>query len=324
MLIITQTADDSKRQRGIISLGMLQRYLYDKLTWIDCINPTSDEVREVVAEANIPVDFTNDLTTMIPRSEVRARKDALKVTLDFPIVKRTDINHPHEIKFIATKKHLVTIRFEDIEAIHRFSKEFEVSSMIKKSGRGANGAHIMMSLLTELYRTMTVKLDYLEAQMMDIEEEMFNEHEKEMVFEISKVSRRLIAFRQTMFAHQEALTELNEKIVTAFGKSFEKYVDDLETEYTHLTGRLHSLTNILDDLRDTNDSLVSTKQQEIMKILTIMAFITFPLTLFTSLFGMNTATAPFIGKAGDFWIIVGIMGIVSIAFFVFFRYKKWM
>lgn len=324
MLIITQTANDSKRQRGIISLGMLQRYSYDKLTWIDCINPTSDEVREIVAEANIPVDFTNDLTTMIPRSEVRAQKDALKVTLDFPIVKRTDINHPHEIKFIATKKHLVTIRFEDIEAIHRFSKEFEVSSMIKKSGRGANGAHILMSLLTELYRTMTVKLDYLESKMSDIEEEIFNQHEKEMVFEISKVSRRLISFRQTMFAHQEALSELSAEITTAFGKHFEKYVSELETEYIHLNGRLYSLTNILDDLRNTNDSLVSTKQNEIMKILTIMAFITFPLTLFTSLFGMNTITTPIVGQRGDFWLIVGIMGMVSIAFFGFFRYKRWM
>jgi len=110
---------------------MVERHSYDKLTWIDCINPTGDEVREIVAEANIPVEFTSDLTTMVPRSEVHSQKHALKLTLDFPIVKRTDINHPHEVKFIATTSHLVTIRFEDIEAIHRFRKEFEVSREVR-------------------------------------------------------------------------------------------------------------------------------------------------------------------------------------------------
>lgn len=303
---------------------MVERHVYDTVTWIDITNPTTDEIREVVSEADIPAEFTKDLTTMVPRSEVIAQKHAIKLTLDFPIVKRTDINHPHEIKFIATKKHFVTIRFEDIEAVHRFSKEFEVSSMIKKSKASTSGAHILMSLLNELYQTMAVKLDYLESKMMDIEEEMFNEREKEMVFEISKVSRRLIAFRQTLYTHESVLRDFHTALTEAFGKQFADAVDRLDSEYVHLRGRLGVLTSVLDDLRNTNDSLVSTKQNEIMKILTIMAFITFPLTLFTSMFGMNTTTTPLVGQRGDFWLILSIMAVVSVAFFAFFRYKKWM
>ena len=61
-----------------------------------------------------------------------------------------------------------------------------------------------------------------------------------------------------------------------------------------------------------------------MKILTIMAFITFPLTLFASMFGMNTHTTPIVGYPGDFWIILGIMVIVSAGLFSYFKYKKWM
>lgn len=303
---------------------MVERHVYDTVTWIDITNPTTDEIRAVVSEADIPAEFTKDLTTMVPRSEVIAQKHAIKLTLDFPIVKRTDINHPHEIKFIATKKHFVTIRFEDIEAVHRFSKEFEVSSMIKKSKASTSGAHILMSLLNELYQTMAVKLDYLESKMMDIEEEMFNEREKEMVFEISKVSRRLIAFRQTLYTHESVLRDFHTALTEAFGKQFADAVDRLDSEYVHLRGRLGVLTSVLDDLRNTNDSLVSTKQNEIMKILTIMAFITFPLTLFTSMFGMNTTTTPLVGQRGDFWLILSIMAVVSVAFFAFFRYKKWM
>jgi len=303
---------------------MIERYAHNKLTWIDVINHTTDEIREVLQEAKIPIEFSGDLTTMTPRSEVFAKKGALKVTLDFPIVKRTDINHPHEVKFIATTKHLVTIRFEDIEALHRFSKEFEISSVLRHAGKSPSGGHLCMSLLERMYRAMTVKLDYLESRMTDIEEQIFQAREKEMVLEISKLNRRLIAFKQTLFVHKAVLQELHEKIVVAFGKNYQHYVDILQNEYDHQTSRVAALGSTLDELRDTNNALLTTKQNEVMKTLTIMAFITFPLTLFTSMFGMNTQTTPLVGQANDFWIILGIMAIVSVGFFAFFKYKRWM
>jgi LPXTG-motif cell wall-anchored protein len=55
-----------------------------------------------------------------------------------------------------------------------------------------------------------------------------------------------------------------------------------------------------------------------------MAFITFPLTLLSSLFGMNVQSAPIIGSRGDFWIIVGIMIMGAIGFFTYFKRKGWM
>ena len=187
-----------------------------------------------------------------------------------------------------------------------------------------NCTHKMfLTMLNYIYDAMYLKLDFLESKMKDIEEEIFNEHEREMVFEISTVRRRLISFKQTMAAHENALIRLRTGLGFAFGKATETNVDKLEHHYRNLSRHLFALSNTLDDLRNTNMALLSTKQNETMKIFTILAFITFPLTLFTSLFGMNTTTTPLVGREGDFWIILGIMGIVSIFFFVFFKYKKW-
>ncbi|MEM9336792.1 MAG: magnesium transporter CorA family protein [Patescibacteria group bacterium] len=302
---------------------MIERYIHKSVTWFDVLNPTTEEIRQLIDEAKIPADFANDLTSMTPLTEVHATKQALKLTLDFPIVKRTDINHPHEIKFIATKKHLVTIRFEDIESIHRFSKEFEVLGILSKS-KSLTGGVLCVSLLTFLYEAMQKKLDYLETRLHDIEEGIFTEHEKEMVFEISNLARRVIAFRQTIAPHHRLLEELPEKFALTFGKNTTKHIEGIVDSHHHLVARLTSVSRTLDDLRDTNMAILSTKQNEIMKILTIMAFITFPLTLFTSLFGMNTVTTPLVGQPGDFWLILSIMLVVSILFFAYFRYKKWM
>ncbi len=301
---------------------MINRFEHKKVTWLDVHNPTPEEVREIAQEASVPLEFTNDLTTMVPTSETFYKKGVLKITLDFPVVKRTDINHPHEIKFIVTKTHLVTIRFEDIESIHHFGKEFEVMCMLK-NGQSISPPKMFLALLNYVYDAMYKKLDYLEAKMKDIEEEIFNEHEREMVFELSTVGRRIISFKQTLASHENALVRLRTGLGFAFGKSLEVPVDSLEHHYRNITRRSHALSHLLDDLRDTNMALLSTKQNETMKIFTILAFITFPLTLFTSMFGMNTTTTPIVGREGDFWIILGVMAVVSVFFFALFKYKRW-
>ncbi|MCA9365721.1 hypothetical protein KC723_02405, partial [Candidatus Kaiserbacteria bacterium] len=129
---------------------MVHRYENTHVTWYDLLNPTIEEVREIITECNLPLNFASDMTTMTPRNEVLAAKGALKVTFDYPIVKRTDITHPHEIKFIATKSALVTVRFEDIDAIHSYAKQFEVDSMLSNK-RKLTGNILFALLISYLY-----------------------------------------------------------------------------------------------------------------------------------------------------------------------------
>ncbi len=302
---------------------MIDRLTQGKLTWINLLNPTSEEVRIVMEEANLPPAFVNDLTAPIPRSSAIGVPSAVKVTLDYPIVKRTDINHPHEIKLIATKTHLVTVHFEDIEAMHRFQKEFEALSILKNTKNKTTGGHLLVALMSFLYTSLNAKLDYLETKLADIESEIFNEREKEMVFEISHVSRRIIAFRHVLSSHEYVLSELQSAIAGTFTKEVLFSASELAEEYRFLVTRTKTVYETLEDLRKTNTDLLTTKQNETMKIFTILAFITFPLTLFTSMFGMNTHTTPILGQPGDFWIILSIMGIVSVVFFAYFKYKRW-
>jgi Mg2+ and Co2+ transporter CorA len=39
---------------------------------------------------------------------------------------------------------------------------------------------------------------------------------------------------------------------------------------------------------------------------------------------MSTKHTPIIGFENDFWIIVGLMGVATLIFFLFFRWQKWL
>ena len=82
--------------------------------------------------------------------------------------------------------------------------------------------------------------------------------------------------------------------------------------------------DFLKELRETNDSLLSTKQNETMKILTVITFLALPFSVITGLFQMNTSSTPLVGNGNDWQIIVGVELCAMIALFIFAKIKKWL
>jgi magnesium transporter len=187
-----------------------------------------------------------------------------------------------------------------------------------------HGGFLFVALMSSLYDGLSAKLDYIDSRMDYIEEEMFDEREREMVFEISKVSQTLITFRQILFSHKEVLESATPMFLRIFNTDFEKHIEKLVVYYQYLARRTSTLSASLQELRDTNDSLLSTKQNEIMKALTVMAFVTYPLALIAAVFGMNTEHTPFVDGQYGFLIILGIMVSAALTFFAYFKYKRWL
>lgn len=303
---------------------MIERFKQGKLIWINLKNPSTDEVQKAMVELDLPPQLMTDLTTTVPRNTAVKIEDTIKITLDFPVVKQLSIDHQYEVKFLVSKKSLLTVQYEEMEGIDRFKRQFEVATTLRKSQKHITGAHLFISLFNNLYETTSSKLDYIESKLADIESQIFENNEKQMVYEISNVSKKLIAFRHTIHGHEDIFKETHILFGNTYGTSFNTDLEAIEGQYFVLQRKANAQYETLAALRETNAAMLTTKQNEVIKTLTIMAFITFPLTLFSSMFGMNTEATPIIGHKADFWIIVAIMISVTIGFFTFFRHKKWL
>ncbi|MCF7815673.1 MAG: magnesium transporter CorA family protein [Candidatus Pacebacteria bacterium] len=303
---------------------MIERFTQNKIRWINLKTPTPAEIKKAMTELDIPFILMNDLMTPVPKNSAVVVDSVIKITLDFPVVKRIDTNHAHEVKYIISKRSLLTVQYEEMEAIDRFKRQFEVSATLRKSQKGLTGAHLFISLINNFYDSASAKLDYIETKLSDIETDIFNNNEKQMVIEISEVSKRLIRFRHVMGSHAEIFDDATLFLNTVYKNIFAKDLQDIQGHSLLLTHRTNTLFDTLTALRETNIAMLNTRQNEIIKNLTLMAFITFPLSLLSSMFGMNTETTPIIGTYGDFWVIVGIMLLGVVGFFIFFKRKGWL
>jgi Mg2+ and Co2+ transporter CorA len=122
----------------------------------------------------------------------------------------------------------------------------------------------------------------------------------------------------------DVLDVANAGLVKIFGVSFKTQTADLLAEYEDVNEIAVNVHELMLELRETNDSLLSAKQNEIMKNLTLMAFITFPLSLFVAILGLRAAHTPFVNGAYGFEIIISLT-IIAVAFMLwFFKKKNWL
>ncbi len=305
---------------------MTETHSYRTLKWIDADSPTVKEVSELVDEFKLHPLVGEELLRPTRKAKIDVYKDHIFLVLHVPVrVNNGDERgiKEKEIDFIIGKKFIITSRYEMIEPLHSFAKSFETNAILDKDGIGDHAGVIFYYIMKRLYGEMLQDLENIKDALGDAEKRIFAGHERKMVEVLSLLSREIIDFKQTIRLHKEVLESFKTTPVDLFDKNFTVYIDEIQSSYNSIHDLIISNKELLTDLRETNDSLLSTKQNEHMKIFTALAFVTFPLSLLVALFALPTSHTPLIGLPYDWEIIAGTIVILAILMFAYFKEKGW-
>lgn len=255
------------------------------------------------------------------KSKVERRGDSVYVILHFPTMHGKSRRLEQEIDFVIGKHFLITTRYDSIDPLHTFAKVFEVETVLGKEGV-SHGGHLFTSMLESLYQALGNECTILNQRLRDIEDQVFNGDERKMVVELSQAGRVIHDFRQTLLPHQEMLTSFEGPAARMFGAEFSYYIRSAQGAYKRVERHLENLRDSLFELRETNNSLLSTKQNEVMKNLTVLAFLFLPLTFIGQLLGMSIPV-PLANVPGAFWLVLAGMAVLALSCFIFFKRKGW-
>ena len=299
---------------------MISTYNHKDLTWIDLESPTRDEVRSVMEQYDIHPLVGNELLTPTEHPKVDLYDRYIYLVFHFPAV-----SHKHgsetrqEIDFIVGEKFIITTHYDLIDPLHEFSKVFEVNTLLDKSNIGKHAGFVFFYIIRELYKNMTQQLDGVEKALKKIESNIFTGREGEMVAEISRVNRDLLNFKQSIRPQKEILESFERAGEKFFGNDFSYYSHAMTGEYYKVASILDGHKDTLSDLRTTNDSLLTTKTNSIMRTLTAVTFLVLPSTLIAGLFGMDLPDAP----DPEFWLVISTMVVSMVGMFTIFKHNKW-
>lgn len=303
---------------------MISRHAYGNLTWIDLETPTHREVHEIADEFALMPLVAEELLLPSTKPRVEFYDAYVYVILHFPALRHPHTSFEQEVDFVIGRNFIITTHYDIIDPLHKFSKVFEVNSILEKEHIGEHAGFLFFYMLRKLYRSIEHEIDHVRHNLLHIEENIFAGHEVEMVKALTRSARDLLNMRQTIEPHREVLKTIETDGVKFFGEQFSPYLRALANEYYRVHNHIMRNTDFLHELRETNNSLLSTKENETMRTLTLMALLTFPLSLFVAIFDINAVSNPIIGRPNDFWIIVGIVVLAGSLMLWYFKHRKWL
>lgn len=303
---------------------MISRYTYKNLTWVDLESPSREEIIHIGEEFQLPQLAAEEMINSTLRSKVDLYNDFIYVILHFPIIlHQTGKSNEQEIDFVIGKNFVITTRYEHIDPLHEFSKKIEGLSFDHHTPM--HGGTFFMLMMKELYHRSLHELDGLTHVIKTIEGSIFENQERKVVKSILATNRKLLDFKQALRFHQDVLHSYEVAGKKFFGEEYSFYAGIITSEFNKVNSSLLSLSDTLSELQRTNDSLLSSRSNDIMRTFTIMTFVMLPLNIITGIFGMNTVSNMiFIQNYRDFFFIVGAMTLSAIVMSLFFRHRRWL
>ncbi len=303
---------------------MIKKQNYKAVTWVDSEIPTKDEARGLMEEFGLSPEVAQDILLPTFKDKISAYSDYIYLVLHFPAFKHTHSkSHRQEIDFVLGKNFIITNRYESIDSMEKYAKIFEVNSILDKNLTEANPGGIFLAMLRTVYQSLSDELDSINYLLREAEKNIFAGKEKAMVFELSRIGREIVNFNHIIHPHGDILETLKQESKAILGKEFTLELDTVINEYYKISKILENVTEVLHELRETNNSLLSTKQNEIMKTLTIFTFFALPFSIITGFFQMNTKFTPFVNTTNDWYFIVGTEFVVMLIVFTIAKKKKW-
>ena len=303
---------------------MILRNKYRDLTWIDVERPTHEEIRTLMDEFDIHPIVADELLTPSLRPKVDHYENFIYLILHFPALRHSHSNATQEVDFIIGKQFIITVRYELLDPLHKFSKVFEVNSILDKSDIGEHAGFLFFYMIRKIYSSLQHELSIIGESLKDVEDRIFSGEERAMVKTLSNIHRDLLGFHRALRLHKPVLISLGVACEEFFGKDFRHYTDNIVGEYYKVEELLEDQREMLSDLRVTNDSLLTTKTNEIIKVLTAMTALLLPATMIAQVFSIPTESTPIVSLPNAFFIITSFMLSVALFAFFFFKRKHWL
>lgn len=294
-------------------------------TWHNIYRPTKNDIQWLREHFNFHELTLAELSKPTVRPKVQKYDHYLYLVLHFPIFDEKERKtYPREIDIIVTKKEVISVSYEPIPPLGDFFKKCAIDKSCKELYASKSTIHLLYYLIRDLYEFSLRELDHIQERIAIIEDEIFSGKEREVVEEISIVGRDIIDFRRSLKPQEITLASLTVQGSQLFGDEVLPFLEDLGGEYQKLWGLLENHKETLDALYETNTTLLNIKQNDVIKTLTVMAFVTFPLTVLATLLVSQTAGNPLSGLPYDFWIVAGILMLAAGAILAVFKKKKWL
>jgi len=295
--------------------------------WIDMIDPDDEESYILTHDFHFhplaieDVIEEEDTIAELARSKIDDYKNYIYA--EFSIA---DYINPQEgiglqeVHIFLTKNTVVTVRYEN----HRvFNYLYNRAARDERlMSRGAEFLfHTLLDVMVDNYSSI---LEYFEREVDAIEEDVLEEPDQETVRKIFTLRRDIYDLKRTALPQKEMLGQITRGQFSQISDRAALYFRDIYDHLTRIIELSESHRDTLITALEVYFSNVSTKTNQIIKVLTIFTVILMPPTFLVGLWGMNFEHMPELGWDYGYALFWVLLVAITVTMIVIFKKKKWL
>ncbi len=298
---------------------------HERAKWINIVHPTPDDVDALRDEYTYLHPLTlEDMLSPMERPKLDQDDDYLFVVLHFPQwdpIQR--LSRARELDIVLGRGYIITIHDGTLKPLVRMFQQCETDPDARKRylGRGAN--HTFYAIIDQMVDYVFPMLRKVDKNIHNIEESIFTQDTRKVIREIALTRRDVIALRRIIRQQVPVLEGLENTDHPIIHEDFEEYFGDLVDHMSKARDFVDEDFEIVGNLAETADMLANHRINEVMRILTVISVIMLPLTLISSVYGMNVRL-PLQDDPQSFLFIAFGMVLITIALLLYFRRRGWL
>src|SRR4051812_49413082 len=296
----------------------------DGLTWVHLDAPTTSEAQTLAERFGWHALDVEDVLSKRQRPKIDEYPEYLFVVLHFPVYdKRIQRLNAAELDIFLGPDFLITLPNVELLPVTRLFGRCEDDPALREQLFSKGSGYLLYHVLDDLFDYCFPILDKIGHKLDRTEDSMFEGRSEEIVRDISNVKQEIISYRKIIKPERSTLRALERHVERFLPEQLELYFDDIVDASERIWDLLDNYKEVVEALEDTNESVISHRQNDVLRLLTIFSVTMLPLTVLTGLFGMNVA---FPGERthAAFWVILGLLVAALVSMVGFFRYQRWL
>jgi magnesium transporter len=293
------------------------------LRWINIERPR--QVDRAWLEENFefhPLDY-EDVFSRNQRPKVDEYEGYLFVVLHFPAFDRAVGRlNAAEVDIFIGPDFLITLPNEPLPPISYLFERVRTREELRDQLFSKGAGYLLYKIVDDCVDASFPMLRKIGNKLEHLEEEIFEGRGTEVVRDISNAKQEIINFRKIVRPQRLALKDL-ERTKRYIPETLDVYFDDINDASERVWDMLENFKEVIEGLEATNESVISHRLNDILRVLTAFSVLMLPLTLLASIWGMNTHVPGEQSFAG-FWGVIGVMVVILLGGLALFRRRGWL
>jgi magnesium transporter len=296
------------------------------LRWVNIEHPGPAERAWLEEHFNFHALDLEDVVSRNQRPKIDRYEDYLFIVLHFPVFDRAAGRlGTGELDVFVGPGYLVTIPNQPLQPVSYLFERCRVKEELREQLFSRGAGYLLYRLVDDSFDYCFPMLRKIGNKLDALEEEIFSGRSEEVVRDISNVKQEIINFRKVIRPQRPVLRDL-ERVKDRYLApeiDLEIYFDDVVDAHERIWDMLENYKEVIVALEETNESVLSHRVNDVLRVLTAISVIVLPLTLLASIWGMNVGV-PGEGETSTFYAVCGAMVAILVGMLAYFRRRGWL